>query len=315
LSSKRRTIAGVATVVVAGLATVGALVLLDRGNGDEGPASQIVAVAEGALVVLDADDGSIVRTLATGEFDPIREIQDLSVTPDGQHVYFERHSGPACDMPEIVTMPVAGGDEQFVTRGFSPMVSPDGRTLAYSRLVEPERCLDALLFELVVLDLETGSERRWSLPELVSEPWPIGWATDTRLVVLQVGGSDAIWNVDTRSEPGELGPANTSPIVLPGPSADPKGLTPAGELVTWDRETGQVRTSDLGTGRVLADLFTLPTDIGLAGRIDVDSTGDNLIMTGGLKEADSLPMLGRWARGQRAPTVLDTSGQSPVWLP
>jgi hypothetical protein len=64
---------------------------------------------------------------------------------------------------------------------------------------------------------------------------------------------------------------------------------------------------------VLAELFTLPTDIGPGGRIDVDSTGNNFIMATGPKEEDSLPMLRRWARGERAPTVLDASGSSPVW--
>jgi hypothetical protein len=76
--------------------------------------------------------------------------------------------------------------------------------------------------------------------------------------------------------------------------------------VTWDRDTGQVRTSDL---------FKLPTDIGVGGRIDVDSTGNNFIMATGPKEEDSLPTLRRWARGQRAHTVLDASADSPVWVP
>jgi hypothetical protein len=190
LISKPRTVAGITTLAVAGMATIGALVLLNRDDGDDGPTPQIVAVAEGALVVLDADDGSIVRTLATGEFDPLQEIQGPSVTQDGRDVYFERGAGPACDMPEIVSMPVAGGNEVFVRRGFSPMVSPDGSTLAYSTLTAPERCPDAIAFELVVLDLEAGAERRWSLS--AGEPWPIGWATDSRLVVLQMGGANAI---------------------------------------------------------------------------------------------------------------------------
>jgi hypothetical protein len=293
-----------------------------RNGPEQGAASprvfpaQFVAVVEGALVVLDADDGSIERTLAVGEYEPpdFLEIQYLSIASGAEEVYFERGSRTGCENP-IVKVPVGGGDEELVTRGYEPEVSPDGRSLAYVALAAPELCPDNILaisFELVVRDLDSGSERRWASP--TGPPFFLGWAPDSRLLGYNFGDS-AAWLLDTHSEPGELGPPNSSPVALPAPSARPVGLTPEGHLVTWDGATGQVRTSDAITGQWLADLFTLPTDIAPLGNIDTDPTGNSIVMATELKDVDSHPVLRKWTRGQRVPTVLDPSGRSPVWLP
>jgi hypothetical protein len=280
--------------------------------------AQFVAVVEGALVVLDAHDGSVVRTLAVGEYSPdmcCTDIGPISVAADGQNVYFERSAGQACDVNQIVTVPTGGGDGEIVTNGYSPEVSPDGRKLAYSTLSYPDQCPDVISFDLVVLDLETRAEQRWSLPP-ITEPYPLGWVTDTRLVISEIGGRNAIWSLDTSSAPSELGPVNSSPVVLPASSARPVGLTSSGHLVTWDRDTGQVRTSDPATGRSVADLFTLPTDVGL-GRVDTDSAGTSMVMPIWLADEyeDSPPVLHRWTIGQEVPVALNPTGQSPVWLP
>ena len=131
--------------------------------------SRIAAVTNGNLVVLDAADGHVVLTLATGLAPPTGEFQfALSPSADGATIYYSRFRNVLCgssgavNTADIDRVPVAGGaSERVAEEADNPKVSPDGRSLAYTS----PWCTDPHV--LVVRDLASGTER-YAPPEIGS---------------------------------------------------------------------------------------------------------------------------------------------------
>ena len=118
------------------------------------PADEIVAVQgpnNGAdhLVVLDATDGHVVRTLAD---DIGITFGGISATPDGQTIYFARRRvALPCDRIEIASVSSAGGPVEVIGTGISPVVSPDGTTLAYASGQQATRAAERLIWCAAIL--------------------------------------------------------------------------------------------------------------------------------------------------------------------
>jgi Tol biopolymer transport system component len=135
------------------------------GEPPGGPA--IVAITlEGDLVALDPESGNQTRIIAPAvvdldangrDFGGGREL-DLTVSPDGQTVYFV-DEGRAQDGWIIEAVDVATGERRDITRGVSPSISPDGGTLAYA----DEYGIEPATIKL--LDLATGEVEEVVIPE------------------------------------------------------------------------------------------------------------------------------------------------------
>ena len=189
--------------------------------------------------------------------------------------------------------------------GRYPLVSPDGRWLAYAKAA---RCGDAAT--LAVRDVVSGAEREWAMPVPTDgDPYelrsPQAWSSDSRHLVITVNRSvtsTSFWEVDTAMAPGTL---DASAVVKLGGSSDPNGpgalvtasapdhftaLGINGRIVDW-----AVPGGDVGT------LLQMPATPGI--RIaGVDATGRHLlILAGGGASGDTLY---RWTVGDAAPTKL-----------
>ena len=111
----------------------------------------------GALVVLSTVTGAPVRTLVRGGVTG----DEISVSPEGQLVYFSRQHGCVDD---VYSVPVTGGKPILISTGSLPAVSPDGSTLAFAR--QPPlapHCMSggaglSAQFSLVTRTLSTGVE-------------------------------------------------------------------------------------------------------------------------------------------------------------
>ncbi|MEX2256762.1 MAG: hypothetical protein WEC34_15085, partial [Acidimicrobiia bacterium] len=142
-----------------------------------GASTEVVAVVghntEGdRLVVLSAEDGHEIRTLAEGIG---ITLGGIAATPDGNTAYFARlRQGLPCSVIEIARVPLAGGAvETVVSPGSHPVVSPDGRTLAYARSSPPDACASG--GTIALRDLASGQEREINLGPIV-QPW--SWSPD-----------------------------------------------------------------------------------------------------------------------------------------
>lgn len=118
------------------------------------PAEAVGVDRDGELVVFGVPSGDVVRTLYDGGLgDGAPLIDAVDVDSEGSWVYFSTvdHGG------ELFRVPLEGGDVELLGPGSSPQVSNDGRYLAYSG---PRQSLPATI---VVRELSTGEERRWSV--------------------------------------------------------------------------------------------------------------------------------------------------------
>lgn len=154
--------------------------------------SRIAAVTNGNLVVLDAADGHVVLTVATGLAPPTGEFQfALSPSADGATIYYSRFQNVVCGQrgvvitSEIDRVPVAGGpSERVVGEANNPKASPDGRSLAYTT----PWCTNPHV--LVVRDLASGTER--PAPAVGEMRIPRAWAADSRSLIASTGVAPTI---------------------------------------------------------------------------------------------------------------------------
>jgi dipeptidyl aminopeptidase/acylaminoacyl peptidase len=269
-----------------------------------GASTEVVAVVghntEGdRLVVLSAEDGHEIRTLAEGIG---ITLGGIAATPDGNTAYFTRlRQGLPCSVIEIARVPLAGGAvETVVSPGSHPVVSPDGRTLAYARSSPPDACVSG--GTIALRDLASGQEREINLGPIV-QPW--SWSPDGTQIVVGTREGEQFSAVTT------FGIADLRPTAfldLPSPAADATYL-PDGRLVVafLDDATGGHRllTYD-AAGAVTGTLFETSTS-GIMG-ICSDASGDLLMHFGG-------DLLQRWREGEARPTTIATDVSDAAWIP
>jgi hypothetical protein len=157
------------------------------------PKTLVAVTTQGAVEVLDARRGTVLRTLAVGA------VGDEVSVSSTQQVFFEKGTG--CEH-QIDAVALAGGPTTVVGNGSVPMVSPDGTELAYMRqpvLSSPD-CRDADLapsaFALVVRRLATGAETTFLLaPQVAADGLPyavdhLSWSWNSQELAVSVAAPE-----------------------------------------------------------------------------------------------------------------------------
>ncbi len=138
---------------------------------------------------------------------PFGDASDFIVAPDGNSVYFSARTAgltePWSTNFDIHQVPITGGTPRNLTRSnqawdASPLLSPDGRTLAYKAMSRPG--FEADRFELRLHDLGTGQVRA------LAAAWDrsvdaFKWSRDGRsiLACAQDVGSVRLFRIDVAS--------------------------------------------------------------------------------------------------------------------
>ncbi len=192
------------------------------------PPAMAGVTARGALVLLSPATGAPVRTLVPGGV-----IGDeISVSPDGQTIYFSSRHGCVDDVESVA---VSGGAPTLISTGSLPAISPDGATIAFARQPTLTRhCMQgsgadlSAQYSLVTRTLSSGVERVYpmlpagqsgSLPAPISH---LSWAPDgTELAVsiaaLQDNEGWQIMLMDTATAQNYLGGTGDTPVPVTGP--------------------------------------------------------------------------------------------------
>jgi len=309
---------GIALATVAAL--VVGLVAVARTSSEDrtvatapGLPSEVVASIDGRVVVLSAADGRVVRTLS--ESAPNLGATRLTVTPDGETVYVQRGEQCGGEAPSIWRMPTSGGPAYNIgppgSIGMAPLVSPDGRWLAYAGTASaaPGDC--GPFDRLIVQSLAGGDEHHLDYTPTGSVV-PIGWNPDsTRLVTFL-------------NEPADGGRAYAAVSVSDAGLADADRLAepagngyeflPTGEAVTaFPTETSsRIATFDVATGSELRVVTEVAAPLYL---VDVDRAGESFLLEGPLADAPNGHDLYRATIGEREPVRVASNVNDVVWLP
>jgi hypothetical protein len=278
------------------------------------PSAEIAAAIGDKLVVLAADDGRTVRTLATAP--SLRTIGPFSASPDGSDVYYSLID--SCDRPtEIWRVPSDGaGEPTRVALGGLPLVSPDGRWLAFAeRLTLDHPCLYDV--DLVVRDLTTGEEIRFPVAGggFVE---PLAWYPDSTKLVVQRMGSDIERPIDMTLEVLPSGLRELSAVINQVQSYE---FLPSGEPVTAN-PLHSPTTSNIATFNPAAEdgIGYTVTEIDRAGftdLVDVDSTGSKFLLFDGKSQAGLVHRdrnLFRADLGDPKPVKIAEHVNDAVWL-
>lgn|GEM_PF-1039546 len=143
------------------------------------PATIIAAVGDGGVVEIDASDGSVLRTIASGR--PGWWVYSVEVDGARGSVFYNESA--ECDDATLWQVPLVGGEPKQVSRGMEPAVSPDGRRLAFP--VDDGCAVSAL----VLHEIESGGERIWR--DVPSEYWGAEWAPDGQRLAVGVYSREA----------------------------------------------------------------------------------------------------------------------------
>jgi Tol biopolymer transport system component len=151
-------------------------------RGGNGLVFTLVGVDDAVPHVFRVDlDGGNLKQLTTAEGE-----RALSVSPDGRTVLFRRNDRPN----EVWSVPAAGGEPSVLLEESpaEPLISPDGRHVAYTRLREVEGRIRP--FGVVAL-AGGGSAQEMRLPPRAGQP---GWHPDSTAVTF-VDTRDGVQNL------------------------------------------------------------------------------------------------------------------------
>lgn len=259
------------------------------------PDSFVAFTDDGDIVVAETATGQIVHKVV-GRADLAGPAGALTVQ-DGRILFYSTKIGD--EDCAVWTVPLAGGTPKRIATGAWPSVSPDGRSLAYTR---SEGC-GVKRTTLTVRDLATGSTRSWTDPD---EEFPPGgvfdWRHDSKAVYIQSCGVD-------QCGPSEVDTTTAGPAMryIEGPFGEPLDGRDYGYQGTITRGRHLVFTVDYGdyggderfpmleqdpaTGRIVAALY----DDGREFRPqDFDRSGEHMLILRG-------DTLNRWSAGNLFP--------------
>jgi hypothetical protein len=270
--------------------------------------SRVIATVDGSVVVLDAADGRVVSTLVPRGDDGATAV---SGTPDGATVFYQL--GEQCGrQPEIWSVPTSGGaPTQVVTTGQFPLVSPDGRFLAYAGTANaaPGDC--GPFDRLAVRDLATGAERHLDYTPTGSVV-PLTWSPASDALVVagnEFSDGNAFKLIDVSpdgavSEVGDVAaPSGNGYQFLP--SGEPISAFPtdaASRIATFAQDTG-------AEGRTVAEV-SAPLYL-----IGVDPTGTEFLLEGPLADTPDGHDLYRATVDDPTPVKLASKVRGAAWLP
>ena len=322
---QRRNAGAALSALVAVAVTVTALSL---GDGDERqrvvatpPATSevVVTTADGAVAVLSAEDGRVVRTLVDADADA--PANRVTVTPDGKTVFFQ--SGHVCEgtMPSIYRVPATGGRIDLAGQADGaenawPLVSPDGRWFAFVSSSDPSPGDCGPFDRLNVWGLdETGAPREPFL-YLDFPPTgivvPITWKADSSsLVVLLNEPPDAgepYAEIRVSDDGLEQGPRFTYP------KGNGWDFLPSGEPVTAfpTDATSRIATFDLQTGEEQRLLAEIDEPLYL---LDADASGTSFLLEGPLGDTPDGHDLYTASSGSSRAVKIAEHVTDAAWLP
>lgn len=191
------------------------------------PPAMVGVTARGSLVLLSPATGAPARALVRGGV-----IGDeISVSADGQTIYFSRRHGCVDDVESVA---LSGGKPTLITTGSLPAISPDGSTLAFARQPTLTRhCMagagdPSAQYDLVTRTLSSGVERVYPvLPAGQSSGLPapishLSWApngTELAVSIAAIQDNEG-WQIallDTATAQNYLGGTGVTPVPMTGP--------------------------------------------------------------------------------------------------
>lgn len=153
-----------------------------------------------SIQVLSSRSGHVMRTLAS-DLGLFNSTPQPTTSPDGT-VYYDKATGATQQGPDahppveqIFSVPITGGPSTLVATGHDPLVSPDGRYLAYLIWTQitggPEG--------VVVLNRLTGAVNTWQYSTNAPDINTIWWSPDSRALVVSSAtlvrtGSRSTWH-------------------------------------------------------------------------------------------------------------------------
>jgi Tol biopolymer transport system component len=327
----RRFLRPAIAAMVAVSLVAGAFLIAAVRNGSSGPASSLgggrpaefVTVANGTaeLMVLDSRDGHLLRTIAD-------RVIPGPVSVHGQHVYFGRNrdGDPECGASQfsVARVNIAGGPIRTIAAGWQPLVSPDGRQLAYVALrgfgpdaPDPRSSRCPTRPALAIRDLHTGLEKTFSVSE--GNPVLLAWSPDSSSVLYRLsakrGSSPITWRLDVGADGKKLGLSTSTRVTLPRGVGNVFATAPDGDLLlTRSTKRGrELVLADPATGEVQRTIVNVgDRRVGIAA---LDASGRNVVyQTHSGDPTDTSPIsFERVSVNGRRPVVLENRGLAVAW--
>jgi hypothetical protein len=233
-------------------------------RGSEDPA--------GSLVLVKTPSGKVQRVIV--DFVDLSEgFGDLTLTTDGSTLYYTQGTS-ACES-QVRRVAVKGGKPAIVADGFTPAPSPDGRLLAY--LSGPLVGCPHPSQQLIVRDLASGTETRWSLGY---QPGAgayglcrLAWLPDSRQLAFNECGEsgDTLRLLDVEADRGIalkdarlLGDPTKASLRLIGFHTDTSGIAVIKSCTgpqAGPCPPRQLVSVDPGTGEISEPLFDVPDGV------------------------------------------------------
>lgn len=267
---------------------------------------EIVASASASrLIVASADDGHMLRVLAADY-----QGSGFVVSPDGRTVYYTRPSRTVCENPagptsyDIVAVPTSGGTPTVVeTDAVHPVLSPDGRLLAYSGLVNCSPSANAI----TVRDVADQSvpDRSWSVAPGSAvgrvTPYSLVWLDDHRIRfgLLNEQGQRVL-DIDQEVS------LDAAPVAVVQDLAWTCCRVGAAEAVAAT-DAGSLWTVDAATGQRIRELTCCGQPV------DVDPSGRHLLVT--FTDPTHPPVLYRYTIGEPRLVPIASFLYEAAWLP
>jgi hypothetical protein len=279
------------------------------------------------LQVISSTTGDMLRNLSSdaGSFDgPIQ----ASVAPSGT-VYFD-HAGQAGSEPseQIWSVPLSGGRSTFVADGHTPVVSPNGKLLAYLTWT----ALTNAPASIVVMNISTGASTTWSYSTNGPEISGLSWAPDSQSLVFATSTptttswTNGAWSVPIYSPNRSLDATLPIPLL---PNAFWVGYVNSTQGLEVLDQSGRSQpiVVDVATGQVVKRLSVLSgpsaTPPGSSGRWQIESATNPATYVALLRQR-SLPNgagivtdLYRWSINASTgrPSLVKRGVWSSAWVP
>lgn len=169
---------------------------------DGAPKSFVGIDTEGRILLLSSEDGAVIRELARKKEPTTNSTftDRVELSPDGKYVYFDELDNldkPMCKIRIKRVSLEARTPELIAARGTNPAISPDGKSLAY--ITGKSDCYGRTL---VIRDLSSGKERRWSQAEDIPEYslehdalLGLKWSPDSRYLLYGLSSEDGTQTV------------------------------------------------------------------------------------------------------------------------
>lgn len=298
------------------------------------PSQLVVLSGNDDLEVISSKTGRVVRRLAT-RLGLFRGTNQPSVSRSGI-VYFDNaarvNNGPSV---QIFSAPLSGGPATFVAFGHKPVVSPDGRRLAYLTWTDLTDAPDSV----VVMNLQTRATSTWqyaAIQKQYPEFWPeidgLSWSANSQFLAFTTTSrtgstwANGVWALQLSNPDRSLLDARPIPL---HPNAQWEGYVSATQGIEVRVQHNFLQKSDwfqpvvidVSTGRVIR---RLPIVSGDGGGMWIDPSGRFLA----LQKERVLPNgmgttvdLYRWSIGSPSaptktrPTLVKRNVWSAAWVP